>query len=191
MISAQASGTDWTWTPGTDETEHTFEWIGKGSDGHGHMVLRFWACPMDGCERATFFQWGADGTIKPMGKTTAAYHWRFNPKGRLQYREKEGFVAGYSIASASHTYVWNGTNFQIARPPFATIEFDTWPCEDTEVTVVNPSTGQPTGATVPVKQGDKIDVLNIGASQPLGTLFEYRVNDLTFWASKWEQTCAG
>ncbi len=57
-------------------------------------------------------------------------------------------MAGYSIASAIQTQVWDGATFKIGRSPFAAIEFNAWPCGDTEVEAVNPSTGQPTGASI-------------------------------------------
>jgi len=191
VISARVDETQWRWTPGADETNHTFTWIGVDSDEHGYMALRYWACPRDGCERATFFRWGSDGSIAPVGAPTAAHAWSINEAGRLEYTEKVGYSAGYSVASASQANTWDGTSFIAARPPTVVTEFDRWICEDTTVPVVDPASGEPSGATVSVGQGDAIEVLQIGTDQPLGSLFEYRVNGATFWALNWEQTCAG
>ena len=83
-----------------------------------------------------------------------------------------------------YTVVSGDTLSKIAKA-----EYDSWICEDTTVAVVDPQTGKPTGQTVPVGQDDAITVLQAG--EPVGTVFEYRVNGTTFWASGWEQTCAG
>ena len=199
LVLAHATGTQWQWTPpksdqppdGGDETGHAFQWIDVDSAGHGYMVLRYWACPMDGCEAATFYQWRSDGTILQIGTPTRAHGWSMNESGHLQYSVKEGYSAGYSIASASQAFAWNGTAFVPAGPPVAQAEYDTWFCEDTSVAVVDPTTGAPTGDTVAVAQGDAIEALRIGTKHPIGSVFEYRVNNTTFWAANWQQTCAG
>ena len=199
MISAHAVGKQWQWSlPNTgqppdpeDATGHNFQWIGVDAAGHGYMVLRYWACPMDGCESALFYQWKTDGTISQIGATTKADSWSINATGHLQYSVKEGYSAGYSVASADQAFAWSGTAFSPAGPPLAQAEFDTWFCEDTMVEVVDPTTGVRTGKTVAVAQGDTIEALRIGTSKPIGSLFEYRVNGITFWAENWQQTCAG
>jgi hypothetical protein len=188
LVSAGLAGNEWRWTPGEDETDHTFTWIGAGKRGLGHMVLRYWACPMDGCERATFFELSPDGAVRQLGEPTTAHAWAVTG-GRLTIKDKPGFSPGYSIASATQTLAWNGKDFAPEGAPTATAEYDSWICEDTAVPVVDPKSGKPTGATVAVAQGDPIAVLQAG--QPLGALFEYRVKGQTFWASGWEQNCAG
>ena len=191
MVAAYLDTSQWRWTPGDGETEHQFKWIGNDSDGHGYMVLRYWACPSDGCERAVFFRWGTDGSIAPVGEPTSAHAWSINKAGRLEYSEKIGYNAGYSVASANQLHTWDGTTFSATGQPNPVTEFDQWICEDTTVAVVSPASGEPTGDTVSVGQGDAIEVLRVGSGQPLGSLFEYRVNGETFWASGWEQNCAG
>ena len=176
------------WIPADDETEHAFSWVGKGKDGQGFMVLRYRACPMGHCERATFFSVSADGTVTPLGQPTTAHAWAVTD-GRLLIKVKTGFNPDYSIASATQTLAWNGQAFAPEGKPTAKAEYDSWICEDTTVAVVDPQTGKPTGQTVPVGQDDAITVLQAG--EPVGTVFEYRVNGTTFWASGWEQTCAG
>ena len=199
MISARATGTQWQWNlPNTsqppdlgDATGHEFQWVGVDAAGHGYMALRYWACPMDGCETARFYQWKSDGTISQIGSSAKTTRWSINEAGRLQYIVKEGYSAGYSIASANQAFTWDGTAFSKAGPPVAQVEFQNWFCEDTTVAVVDPTTGAPTGATVAVAQGDAIEALRIGTKQPIGSLFEYRVQGVTFWAVNWNQTCAG
>ena len=188
LVEASMGGGVWRWTPGDDETEHAFSWVGKGKDGQGFMVLRYWACPMDDCERATFFSVRKDGKVTPLGKPTTAHAWAITD-GRLQIKTKTGFNPGYSIASATQTLAWNGQAFTPEGKPTAQAEYDSWICEDTTVAIVDPQTGKPTGQTVSVGQGDAIAVLHAG--EPAGTIFEYRVKGTTFWASGWEQNCAG
>ena len=191
LVSASVDGFDWRWTPAKNELNHTFEWIGHDPDGHGYMVLRNWACAYDGCKRATFFQFEAGRDIKQLGQATQAEVWSIHSSGRLVYTANVGYNEGYSIASASQTFEWTGSEFSATGAPGFQIQYPTWPCEDSAVSVVDQNTATPTGETVPIKQGDAIEVLQVGANQPLGSLFQYRVNGVEFWASNWEQTCAG
>ena len=188
LVSANLAVSQWRWTPGDDETEHAFSWVGQGGGDHGYMALRFWACPMDGCERTTFFSIDSGGAVTQLGKPTTAHAWGIEGD-RLTIKDKPGFNPGYSIASATQTLAWNGQAFTPEGKPTAKAEYDSWICEDTTVAIVDPQTGKPTGQTVTVGQGDAIAVLQAG--EPAGTVFEYRVKGTAFWASGWEQNCAG
>ena len=188
LVSANLAASQWRWTPGQDESEHAFSWVGQGGGDHGYMALRFWACPMDGCERTTFFSIDSGGAVTQLGKPTTAHAWAIEG-GRLTIKDKPGFSPGYSIASATQALAWDGKAFTPEGTPSATTEYDSWFCEDTAVAVVDPKTGKPTGETVSVSQGDAIAVLRAG--EPVGMVFQYRVKGSAFWASGWEQNCAG
>lgn len=191
LVSARLKDSNWVWSAPETETDHRFEWVGTDETGGGIMVLRFWECPMDGCERASFFRTDAEGFTQQMGHVTKAHWWAIGSDGQLQYRIKDGFQEGYSVASANQAYAWDGQQYAPQGDPTPATEITTWPCDDADVSIVDPTSGEPSGDAVRVVNGDAIEAIQIGTAFPLGTLFQYRVNDQEFWARDWQQQCAG
>jgi|GEM_PF-4888704 len=191
LVGAALTGTGWSWRLSGEETEHAFDWVGSDFDRNGYMVLQFWACPYDGCKRASFFQVSTHSKVRRLGEPTNAHEWRIGSTGTLEYLAKVGYNEGYSVASATQAYRLDGVEFIATGPPVGASEIRHWPCQPTVVEAVAPDTGESTGERIPVSRGDSIEVLDVGTKQPLGEVFEYRVNGKRFWARNWTQNCAG